>query len=64
MIKWSVSCLFDKLALIDKVIFIGFGLIIILFILSIIIYRIKYEWQRENLSEYFNELKEKDFDDE
>lgn len=56
--------MFDKLELIDKVIFIGFGLIIILFILSIIIYRIKYEWQRENLSEYFNELKEKDFDDE
>lgn len=50
--------MFDNISLFDKITAIIAGLIILVFILTLIISRIKYECRREALDEYWNECRD------
>ncbi len=51
----TIIDIFNKLGIVDKIIFTGFVILVIAFVLTMYISNIKYTWDRENCNEYLKD---------
>ncbi|PAB59087.1 hypothetical protein CCE28_11245 [Anaeromicrobium sediminis] len=53
--------MFNNLSILDKITVVGAGIFFFIFMLIVFISKIRYEWKREELSQYLKECKKESF---